>query len=96
MKRSNEIKLEKWKSHISAQKDSGQSMVAYCKANGLSPHTFGYWAQKIKLESEAQATPPPFLPVQVVAKQSAPGEEKQLPDPKWVAEVLLHLALGFR
>lgn len=36
-----------WQAHISAQKKSGLSRAAYCKAHGLSYHAVTYWIRKL-------------------------------------------------
>lgn len=38
---------EQWRPHIEAWKVSGQSQSAFCQANSLSYHRFGYWHRKL-------------------------------------------------
>lgn len=42
-----------WQQHIEAWQSSGQTQQAYCKANALSYHRFGYWRHKLRQSSPA-------------------------------------------
>ncbi|RDH91882.1 MAG: hypothetical protein DIZ77_09810, partial [endosymbiont of Seepiophila jonesi] len=45
-----------WQQQIEAWQSSGQTQQAYCKANELSYHRFGYWRRKLRHQSpEAQS-----------------------------------------
>ena len=45
-----------WLQQIEAWQSSGQTQHAYCKANKLSYHRFGYWRRKFMQQSqEAQS-----------------------------------------
>ncbi|RDH94586.1 MAG: hypothetical protein DIZ77_00410, partial [endosymbiont of Seepiophila jonesi] len=45
-----------WQQQIEAWQSSGQTQQAYCKANELSCHRFGYWRRKLRHQSpEAQS-----------------------------------------
>ena len=41
-----------WQQRIEAWKSSGQTQQAYCKANDLSHHRFGYWRRKFRQQSQ--------------------------------------------
>ena len=45
-KEQSEALAEQWRRHIAAWKASDQSQAAYCEANSLSYHRFGYWYRK--------------------------------------------------
>lgn len=42
-----------WRTQIAAWRESGQSQVAYCKANDLSYSQFVYWRRKSQPAEEA-------------------------------------------
>lgn len=44
-------KDERWRQHISEQKISGLSRMAYCQKHRLSYYQFGYWARKYQVEA---------------------------------------------
>ena len=41
-----------WLQQIEAWQSSGQTQQAYCKANELSYHRFGYWRRKFRQQSQ--------------------------------------------
>lgn len=57
-----------WAEHLAAQCKSGQSQVAYCRAQGLDPKYFTLW--KSKLQATAVASAPRMVPVVARAAQS--------------------------
>jgi hypothetical protein len=44
----------RWRKHVAAQRASGQTQVAYCRAQGLEPSYFSMWKRKLAA-SEALA-----------------------------------------
>ena len=38
---------ESWRKHIANQRQSGQSVEAYCKNHGLKSHNWHYWNKKL-------------------------------------------------
>ena len=105
MKLSQEESVEFWRSHILKAKSQSISTVKYCKANNLLESSFYYWRDKIfsnknskikKLEKKENS---PFLPVVVAATelkmQTYPLPElRQLPDSRWVAEIITNVIRG--
>jgi len=45
-----------WRGQLEAWQKSGQSQQAYCKANDLNYHRFGYWKRKFRERTEAART----------------------------------------
>lgn len=43
-----ETRPDYWRTQIAAWRESGQSQVAYCKANNLSYSQFVYWRRKFQ------------------------------------------------
>ena len=41
-----------WHQQIEALQSSGQTQQAYCKANELSYHRFGYWLRKFRRQAQ--------------------------------------------
>jgi len=68
-------KQAKWRSLVSEQEASGQSIAAFCRTRELRESLFYYWKRRLK-----QAETPPFVEVQVAKpalrlrhSPSAPG-----------------------
>jgi hypothetical protein len=38
---------DRWRKHVAAQRASGQTQVAYCRAQGLEPSYFSMWKRKL-------------------------------------------------
>ena len=71
------------------------SFEAFCKAQGLSIHTFMYWRQKFSNENKKTKAliPSPFA--QVAVEGSSPVVlQRALPEAAWLAELILHLQAG--
>jgi hypothetical protein len=64
-----------WQQQIDAWQSSGQPQQAYCKANKLSYHRFGYWRRKFLQQSqEAQSQKcSGFVPVTPSAPSQTAG-----------------------
>jgi hypothetical protein len=58
-----------WAEHLAAQRKSGQTQAAYCRAQGLDPKHFSLW--KGKLQATVVASAPRMVPV-VVAPTAEP------------------------
>jgi hypothetical protein len=67
-----------WTEHLSAQRISGQSQAAYCRARGVDPKYFTLWKRKLcKERAEASRMDPPRLvPVVVRSERS-----RSVPEP---------------
>jgi hypothetical protein len=65
-----ETRARYWQAQIEAWRVSGQSQLAYCKANGLNYPRFGYWLRKFRRQVATGAgRAPAFVPV-----IAAPGD----------------------
>ena len=60
---------EKWRSLVAEQAESGQSVVAFCRAREVPESQFYYWKRRLK---QAAATPP-FVEVQVAKPELRPS-----------------------
>lgn len=89
-------KAKYWSDHIEAAGIYPGSVSAYCRAHGLEVSSFYWWRRKLRARPP-KCSPPSFLPVVVrdtnaLTRQPMPASK--LPDARWVAEVMLHLARG--
>jgi hypothetical protein len=87
-----------WAAHVKAQRDSGQSQVAYCRARGLDPKYFTLWKRRQHgLRVSAKPTEAPgLIPVVVRADRMAlaPATPRGEPTHEPAAIVALRLSLG--
>lgn len=80
-----------WAEHLAAQRKSGETQVAYCRAQGLDPKYFTLW--KGKLQAAAVASAPRMVPVVVAPTAEPPASA--MPETGSVSPVVsLRLALG--
>lgn len=99
MKKSNshEEKAKAWRARLARAAEYSGTNREYCKAEGLSIHTFAYWKHKLAEKRESEVfIPQPFARVEVESPAVQPSNNSGLPDPRWVAEVILHLQRGLR
>ena len=82
-----------WRNHISMAERFGGSLASYCRAQEISLNTFNYWRKKFAAGSVKKAVvASPFAGVLVERIPVNRG----LPDPRWVADLILHLSDGAR
>ena len=68
-----------WLQQIEAWQSSGQTQQAYCKANKLSYHRFGYWRRKFLQQSQEAQSQKGFVPVTHSAASQSAGLSLVLP-----------------
>ena len=86
-----------WRGHVARLRSHTGTAASYCRAEGLSIPAMGYWQRKLGSGSQHSgvlARTPAFIPVEVVTA-TLPAN-RALPDPRWVAELILHLGGGLR
>jgi len=69
-----EARARYWQEQINAWRASGQSQLAFCKANDLNYPRFGYWLRKFRNQGAVAAAacrPSGFVPV--VASSASDG-----------------------
>ena len=83
-----------WKERIERWRSVGGSASAFCEQEDLELSSFYQWRKKLALASVAQDSA--FLAV-VVDKRPTAGhsELSQLPDARWVADVLARFVRNF-
>ena len=67
-------KEAKWRSLVSEQEASGQSIAAFCRVRELRESLFYYWKRRLK-----QAATPPFVEVQVAKPAQRPRRTLSAP-----------------
>ena len=62
-----------WSDHLQAQRDSGQTQAAYCRARGLDPKDFTLWKRKLRDERAVvvRIDSPGLVPVVVRSERAA-------------------------
>jgi len=70
-----------WQQQIEAWQSSAQTQQAYCKANELSYHRFGYWLRKFRKQAQParSQTGSGFVPVTHSALSQSTGLSLALP-----------------
>ena len=87
MKPKKQSRAEFWRAQVCESEDFNGSATEFCRQRGLSLGPFYFWRKRIRAEGSSR-----FVPVEIL-----PGEPaRQLPDPKWLAELIHCLASGVR
>ena len=88
------VQLERevsWPAEVERFERHSGSLAGFCRSRGLSPVRFRYWVQKLdKRKKGSGVSVSPFTAVKVEAKIAG----TLLPDPRWLAEFILHLSGG--
>jgi transposase-like protein len=82
-----------WRAQVAASEARQGSLSAFCRERGIEAHALNYWRAKLRAEGATpkSRTLPAFIEAVV---EREPAMARSLPDPRWLAEVLLHLASG--
>lgn len=85
---------EAWRRRLAAADTFPGTITEYCRREGISREALRYWRGRLaKTRTPAEATAG-FARVEVLP--AAPVAPIGLPDPRWVAELILHLQAGGR
>ena len=72
---------EYWQQRVAGWQESGQSQKAYCEANDLNFHQFGYWRRKLLNQAEAgRQKDSGFVPVTLRSQTVPTSLSIQLPN----------------
>lgn len=97
---------QRGREHVARLKGFRGTVSAYCRDQGVSRSTMNYWLKKVRTEKSSAAPRLPalgdpgravFVPIEVVAdpvELRTPSLRTGLPDPRWLAELVLHLSAG--
>lgn len=80
---------QEWQEHVKALAEWSGSLESYCRTQGVSSDCLRYWRKKLSGKSRSA-----FVPVEVVYEPRAGVCE--LPDPRWLAELITGLCGGRR
>jgi transposase-like protein len=82
-----------WRAQVAASEARQGSLSAFCRERGIEAHALNYWRAKLRAEGAGPRSRslPEFIEAIV---EREPVAARALPDPRWVAEVLMHLASG--
>ena len=90
-----------WRGHVEEARKHPKSISAYCRDRGISRSGFNYWQKRLGAQSlqrkrtpaevAVKRRPSAFIPVELLPFVPVSKSGPQLPDPKWVAELILHL-----
>ena len=83
----NESKEAFWRKQITLAVRREGSLESFCREQGLSPATLAYWRKKFGAAASKPLALSPFIPVKV---EPTPVRAT-LPDPRWLAELILEL-----
>lgn len=103
MKTPNQDKLEYWRNHLDQSKLYPAGIQAYCEANKLAISVYYRWRQRILNSSStkeiSKKIKSPFSPMVVTpngfkAQSCQQQLARQLPDSRWVAEIITNVIRG--
>jgi len=90
------VNQEVWATRIEAAEAFDGTVAAYCRSNGINALSFYKWRRRLREESKSVSSA--FVPA-VVQRGPPPvaqvARRHELPDAKWVAEVLTHFVRSF-
>ena len=97
MKSTTNLEKEKiWRAHMAKAAAFDGSNRSYCKSASISLNTFQYWRSKFAFSKEVgqakSAARSAFARAEIVNAMPEPFRLSRLPDPKWMAELILHLS----
>jgi hypothetical protein len=93
MKTNKQVEKEKlWRNRLEKAATFSGSNREFCQSQGISIHTFQYWRSKLNNETQSirRTNTTPFIKVEIEEPIS------KLPDPHWLAELVLSLSRGSR
>lgn len=83
----NETKEVYWRKQVALARKCEGSLEAFCRERGLSPASLAYWRKKLRAADNKALTVSPFVPATIIPSASG----STLPDPRWVAELIVEL-----
>ncbi len=77
-----------WQAHVKAWSASGMTQAEYCRQNGLSIKSFGYWKRKQKNKAtEVTFYPVPANPLKVLNNRNQPYSLRLVVDDRFRIEI---------
>lgn len=84
-----------WQEHVQRSRVHPGSVASYCREAGILAGSLRYWRKKLAVNTRARGDrKSAFVAVEVSPSPPAAPRSvsRPLPDPKWVAQVILHLS----
>lgn len=79
---------EYWREQVRLSEAFDGTAAEFCRQNNVNPASFYIWRKKLKNSGcRGVIVKSPFVAVEVI-----PNPRRPLPDAKWVAELIHHLA----
>ena len=101
MKTPNQDRLAYWRNHFEQSKIYPDGIQAYCEVNKLATSAYYKWRQRIlnlnSTKAISKKVKSPFLPVAVAQtelKIKSYPQKNNLPDSRWVAEIITNVIQG--
>ena len=92
------IEKEKyWQEHLRLAREHKAGPTSYCRAVGISIMSLSYWRKRCERRPLAKIHErSAFIPIQILNPEipAVRSLERELPDAKWVADLILHLSAG--
>jgi hypothetical protein len=92
MKPKKQSRSEFWRTQVRESDDFSGNATEFCRQRGLNLGPFYSWRKRVRSEQGQANISSRFVPVEVLLGEPA----RQLPDPKWLAELIHFLARGVR
>lgn len=82
-----------WKKRIEESQCYSGGLAAYCQKAGITVNALSYWRRKLRDQLALLRSGPSsaFIPVQVMTVENS-DRRPELPDAKWLADLIRHLA----
>ena len=83
-----------WRAQLKAIKEYPGTLTDYCQTHGITMSAYHYWLRKLKPKPSESALLPrqsSFVPVEIIGEYPK-HTTSSLPDPRWVAEIILNLS----
>ncbi len=94
---SNTDRRRYWEDQVRRSKAHRGSLASYCRQAGIPVSALSYWRKKLAREpGRIDQGKSPFIAVQLGEAAAVPVHTgaPRLPDPKWVAQLILQLGQG--
>lgn len=85
-----ELNERQWRERVHRASHRSGTILEFCRSEGISPEALRYWQRKVSKESQVVAVSR-FARVEVAEPIALDVSRQSRLDPRWVAEVILHL-----
>lgn len=85
-----ESKAQQWRERVYRASHRSGTILEFCWSEGISPEALRYWQGRVSNESQV-VDASQFARVEVAEPMASEVNRVGRPDPRWVAELILHL-----